>query len=134
MAGTTNQEFLGRGLMTPLQRLGGGDFISSNGVPLIRAAIKQIIGTELNEIKWRPRMAAGLERFKHKPNNESTGALIADAITTAIRKFEPRISTVEVHVTRTDSIAIAQVAWSVIDKNSPTNNVLVGPDSFTVTI
>lgn len=129
-----NQEFLGRGLLQPLRRLGAGDFISSSGIPLVRAAITQIIGTHIGEIRWRPRMGTRLAKYKHKPNTDTLSELISTELEAAIKLHEPRISTVQVTVTREDNVSIAKIIWAIIDKNVAGNNVIVGPDTFSVVI
>jgi phage baseplate assembly protein W len=129
-----NQEFLGRGLLQPLQRLGAGDFISSSGIPLVRAAITQLIGTLKGEIRWRPSVGTRLAKYKHKPNTDGLAELISTELEASIKLYEPRISTVQVTVTRQDNVTTAKIVWSVIDKNVAGNNVLVGPDSFSVII
>lgn len=134
MPNIRNQEFLGRGLLQPLQRIGAGDFVSSAGVPLVRAAIAQIIGTLKGELRWRPGFGTRLAKYKHKPNTDSLSELISTDIEAAIKLYEPRISTAQVTVTKDDNVSIAKISWAIIDKNVPGNNVIVGPDTFSVVI
>lgn len=131
---TSNQDFLGNGLTIPLRRLGSTGFLSASGVGLIRSCIRQIVGTRRGELRWRPNFGTLLEKHKHKPNNESLEELIKDEISTALKTFEPRLSKVNLSVVRQNSTIIVSISWSVIDKNSPNNQVLLGPDTFEVTI
>ncbi len=132
--GNTNQEFLGSGLTIPLRRIGASGFLTASGVPLVRACIRQIIGTNQGELRWRPKFGTQLLRYKHKPNNESLEELIKDDIMTALSSLEPRINQVDVRVNREGNRTIATITWSVIDKNNPSNQVLLGPDTFEVAI
>lgn len=127
-----NQQFLGSGLLSPLKRLGAGDFISSTGVTLVRAAIVQILGTQRGELAWRPSFGVTTVKHKNKPNTEALAAILADNIQSSLKQFEPRISTVQATVTNNGNQLIAQITWSVIDKNSANNQVIVGPDTFSV--
>ena len=114
--------------------MGAGDFISSAGVPLVRAAITQIIGTLKGEVRWRPRFGTRLAKYKHKPNTDSLTELISTELQASIKLYEPRISTLQVDVTRDDNVSIAKISWSIVDKNVAGNNVIVGPDTFSVVI
>lgn len=134
MPSILNQEFLGRGLLQPFQRIGAGDFVSSAGIPLIREAIKQIVGTLKGELQWRPSFGTRLAKYKHKPNTDTLAELVSTELQAAIKFYESRISTVQVNVTKQDNLLIATITWSVVDKNVPGNNTLVGPDTFSVTI
>lgn len=129
-----SQEFLGSGLTIPLRRIGASGFLTATGVPLVRACIRQIIGTSQGELRWKPRFGTQLQRYKHKPNNEELEELISDDITTNLSNFEPRINKVDVKIKRQNSQIIASITWSVIDKNNVNNQVLLGPDTFEVTI
>jgi phage baseplate assembly protein W len=115
-----------------MQRLGAGDFISTTGIKLVRAAIIQIVGTQRSEIQWRPSFGTRTAKFKNKANTDGLAALLEDDIETSIKQFEPRISSVQVNVKNQDNLLIATIVWSVIDKNTPNNQVIVGPDSFEV--
>lgn len=134
MPNALNQEFLGRGLLQPLQRIGAADFKSASGIPLVREAVKQIIGTVRGEIRWRPTFGVRIAKHKNKPNTDERASLLSDELMGAIKQNEPRISTLEVSVTNTDNKLIANISWAVVETNVSSNNVLVGPDNFSVTI
>lgn len=128
------QEFLGSGLIIPLTRLGGNDFVVSSGVQLVRSTIRQIIGTERGELRWRPGFGVTLTKYKNKINNDALESIVADNIESSIIQFEPRVNVISVSVTRTNNLLVAKITWSVIDHNTDSNQVLLGPDTFEVTI
>ena len=74
--------------------LGGpedGRFGFSRGETALRESLWNILLTRPGERLMRPEFGAGIRRFIHEPNTETTRALIADAARTAITRFEPRI-------------------------------------------
>lgn len=134
MPNALNQEFLGRGLLQPIQRIGASDFKNAAGIPLVREAVKQIIGTNRGEIRWRPTFGVRIAKYKNKPNTDERAQLLGDELMGAIKQNEPRISTLDVTVNNQDNKLIANISWAVIETNVSSNNVLVGPDNFSVTI
>ncbi len=131
---TTNQEFLGTGLITPFRRFGGADFMSSSGPDLVRSSIRQIIGIQRGEIKWRPTFGTRTARMKHKPNTEGLEHLLEDDLQGSIKQYEPRATTANVRASRRDNRIYATVQWSLSSKNTSGNQTLVGPDSFDTVI
>lgn len=131
---SSNQDFLGNGLTIPLRRLGATGFLSASGVALVRSCIRQIVGTRRGELRWRPQFGTLLEKHKHKPNNEALEELIKDEIKNALATFEPRLNKIDLSVNRDGSTIVVSITWNVIDKNIPGNQVLLGPDTFEVTI
>ena len=57
----------------------------------VRQMIEVILRTAPGEQLMRPRFGAGLEAMIHEPNTLTTRARVHDAITDAIRRYEPRI-------------------------------------------
>lgn len=131
---STSLEFLGTGLITPLRRSGGNDFVVSSGVPLVRSCIRQIVGTNRGELRWRPAFGVTLQKYKNKINNPDLEDLVSNDITDAITQFEPRVTLSAVTTRRAGNQLIARISWAVIDRNTPDNQVLLGPDTFEVTI
>lgn len=128
------KDFLGRGLITPLRRLGASDFLASAGVPLVRASIRQICMTRRGEIPWKPAFGLSVDYYRHKPNTEELETLLVADIESSIRKWEPRVDTLTVEVQRSGELLVATITWSIINKNVPGNQVVLGPDTFEVTI
>jgi len=82
--------------------LGGLDeerLVWSRGEASIRDVLWNILLTRPGERVMRPEFGAGLGRFLHQPNNETTRRLIADVAAKAIRRWEPRIEVVDLRVT-----------------------------------
>lgn len=57
----------------------------------VRQMIEAILRTAPGEQLMRPAFGAGLEALIHEPNTLTTRARVHDAITNAIRRYEPRI-------------------------------------------
>lgn len=64
----------------------------------IRESMLNILLTRPGERLMRPEFGAGLRDFVHHPNNETTRALIADAIRRSLARWEPRASVEDVMV------------------------------------
>lgn len=131
---TTNQEFLGAGLITPFRRLGSADFMSSSGPDLVRSAIRQIVGIQRGELRWRPTFGTRIARMKHKPNTEGLEHMFNDDLQNAIKQNEPRVTTVNVTTNRQEDRLNAAIQWSLSSKNTSGNQTLIGPDNFNVVI
>ena len=129
-----SQEFLGNGIIIPLRRYGGNDFVTASGVPLVRSAIRQIISTNRGELRWRPTFGVSLLKYKNKLNGAELEDLVSDDITSAINQFEPRVTLSSVTTKRDGTRLTVRISWAVIDHNVPDNQVLLGPDTFEVTI
>ncbi len=132
--GTSNPEFLGTGLITPFRRMGSSDFMSSSGPELVRSSVRQIIGIQKGELRWRPKFGTRISKFKNKPNTEGVEHLLSDDIESSVRQHEPRATTITVAVNRRDNRLLASITWSLTSKNTAANQTLVGPDHFEVTI
>lgn len=64
----------------------------------VREVMLNILLTRPGERLMRPEFGAGIRRFIHHPNNETTRALIADAARRALVRWEPRVAIDEVRV------------------------------------
>lgn len=127
-----NQEFLGTGLITPFRRLGSADFMSSSGPDLVRSSIRQIVGIQKGELRWRPKFGSRISKLKNKPNTENVEHILSDDLQGSIKQYEPRATTVNVNVQRKDNKLLALVNWSLTSKNTPANQTIIGPDTFEV--
>jgi uncharacterized protein len=80
----------------------------SRGEPCIREALWNILLTRPGDRLMRPTFGAGIERFIHQPNNESTRSLMQSVITKAVQMLEPRIEldAVEVAADRERATAV----------------------------
>ncbi len=70
----------------------------TRGNESVRETILNLLLTRPGERLMRPAFGAGLRRFVHQPNTETTRALIADATRRAIARWEPRVIVEEVRV------------------------------------
>jgi uncharacterized protein len=85
----------------------------------VREVIWNILLTEPGERLMRPEFGAGLNRYIHYPNNETTRRLIADVSLNALRRWEPRIDILELTATsRPDELN--QVTVTVIYRTRAT--------------
>jgi phage baseplate assembly protein W len=58
----------------------------------VREVMLNILLTNPGERLMRPEFGAGIRRFIHHPNTETTRALIADAARRALTRWEPRVT------------------------------------------
>lgn len=68
----------------------------------LQESILNILLTQPGERIMRPEFGAGLYSYIHQANNLSTRQLIAGTITTAIKRWEPRVSLEAVNVLAAD--------------------------------
>jgi phage baseplate assembly protein W len=125
-AGTQGQEggdmsVLGRSLSFPPRIGADGRFAWSEGETNIRESIAVILKTEAGERLMLPSFGAGLGRFLFEPNETSTHTRIADAITTALARWEPRIQVEDVSVAadpQDAQAAVATIAYRLVATGS----------------
>jgi phage baseplate assembly protein W len=92
--------WLGTGLRFPLRpddRTGALPTVA--GMELVRQSIEQILDTEPGERIMLPAFGCGLRRYLMEPNNLTTRTGMAEDITTALGRWEPRIRVTNVAVT-----------------------------------
>lgn len=112
---------LGRSLSFPPRVGADGRFVYSEGENNIRESIAVILKTEAGERLMLASFGAGLGRFLFEPNEASTHTRIADAIDTALSRWEPRIDVEEVTVTadpRDPQAALATIAYRLVATNA----------------
>lgn len=89
----------------------------SEGELNIRESIRIILSTEPGERVALPDFGAGLTRYLFEPNNSATHARIAQSITTALARSEPRIAVDSVDVAEDaeeNANAIATIGYRLI--------------------
>ena len=91
-------EYLGRGIVSPFQRDGKGDFANMEGLDLLNADIDQLLHTRgqtpnaEGELPWRTALGSRLYLLKHKGiPNEAVRALAIDMTGETIRRWESRV-------------------------------------------
>lgn len=82
----------------PLGGVSEGRLDWSTGAESVRETLWHILLTRPGERVMRPAFGAGLTRFLHHPNNETTRQLIADVARRAIERWESRIDIVRIAV------------------------------------
>jgi phage baseplate assembly protein W len=123
------REFLGSGLITPLQRISGNDFVWAEGERLVKSSISQILGTRPGELPWRPDFGTDLERYRYKSAVDATASALATEIVESVSRFEPRATITTVVASAEDNVIKARISWSITSEASEGNNVLLGPIS-----
>jgi len=125
---------LGNGLLKPLRRLKGEDFVTGTGVALIKASVAQIAGTNKGELPWRPDFGWQIEQYRHKNNKSELLELMAYEAATAIQAFEPRLSNLQVSAEMVESSTTGIknrirliITWDVRTSEYQNSAVLIGP-------
>ena len=88
----------GRSMSFPPRVGADGRFVWSSGEDNIRESIAVILKTEAGERVGVPEFGAGLGRFLFEPNNVATHARLAEGISLALTRWEPRIKVEAVDV------------------------------------
>lgn len=133
-------DFLGFGLLSPFQRDGKNDFASDGGLALIKASIRNILGTRgasetaQGEYPWRTEFGSQLERLRHMPNKAVIADLAQYYVAEALARWEPRVVVKHVDVTQEDYTLTIEVTYDVIDQNVSGNNVALQDITQTVTL
>ena len=89
---------LGRGVAFPPRIGPDGAWASSEGETNVAESMRIILSTDRNERIFRPDFGAGLRSVLFAPNTVATRQQIADRITRALARWEPRI--------RVESVAV----------------------------
>jgi phage baseplate assembly protein W len=120
---------LGKGLVFPMQRIGGKDFHAAQEATLIRSCIMQILMTRPKELPWKPSFPGfHIEAVRHK--NQKTRLLqqLRDNVERAILTWEPRVTSVRVTVESEDTEITVRIDWEARAAEHPESLLLVGPE------
>jgi len=82
----------GNGLVHPLRRLAGSDFVSAAGESLVKASVSQICGTRRGELPWRPDFGLDVERYRHSNVTVAKEMRLSEEVAKTIARFEERAS------------------------------------------
>jgi phage baseplate assembly protein W len=102
--------------MTPTFSLNGltqNKFQWVTGNESVRDVLWNILLTSPGERLMRPEFGAGLKKFIHQPNNETTRRLIAEQAMKAIQRWEPRIQVMDLRV-NTSAAALNEVTLRIL--------------------
>jgi phage baseplate assembly protein W len=121
-----NKSFLGRGFHFPLGLDERGNVTLTEEEENIRACIQVVLGTARGERIMLPEFGCEIHDLVFHPNNASTCALINHYVTASLRKWEPRISEIQVEARpdlQAENQVNVRVSYRVIKTNS-TNNLV----------
>ena len=119
-------DLLGRGAGLPLAP-DGGRMPFVEGAEKVRQSILIILDTESGERVMLPEFGCGLRRFLMRPNNSATRAEIERAVSTALQRWEPRITKVEVEVAPADDPALVLITLRYAHVVTGRRDVLLYP-------
>lgn len=136
-------DFLGSGLLAPFQRDGKGDFAHASGARLVGSTIAQIVATRAQsakaggELPWRTNAGSWIHLLRHRNNTPAFRETARVYIQSAIRRWEPRVEVLDVTAVEPDRInelnkPVIRIRWRLIERNTPSNRVLFGPESTEV--
>jgi phage baseplate assembly protein W len=129
------RNILGYGLVQPMRRLASSDFVAAEGEALIRACIRQILGTKPGELRWNPAFGTAIEPYRHRNNTPMLSKALGDMIASALQEWEPRVKLAACSAQITGNQIDIRVGWVVTASESATdNNVIIGPISQEVSV
>ena len=120
--GAADRDLIGTGLAFPIRVDAKGGLARSGGPDRVREAIWIILSTALGERVMRPTFGAGAADHVFDPNSEVARARLADTITQALVRWEPRIELVAVRVDPSD-VQDSQVLASIEYRIRATNEL-----------
>jgi Bacteriophage baseplate protein W len=119
-------EWLGTGMRFPVRPdPGTRSFGFVDGMEIIRQSVEQILDTEPGERVMLPGFGCGLRRYLMEPNTLTTRTSMAQDITDALRRWEPRIRLTNVAVTAGEdpSLVWIEIAYVRLADLRPENLV-----------
>jgi uncharacterized protein len=122
MSDLRDREFLGQGLAFPLQFNPRGQISLAAGERDIEQSIRIILGTIPGERAMRPEFGCRAWELVFAPNDPETASLMADYVTSALERWEPRIEVNDVLVygdTEQDGALMVEILYSVTSTHNP---------------
>lgn len=126
-------DYLGKGPVQPWRR-GGADFMQASGRELIKACVRQILGTRAatskwgGELPWDPSFGSLFWTLKHAPGDEITEELAHGYAELALAE-EPRVRVTKVETEFFDRSGgrglRVRVHYAIISENVPGNEVFL---------
>lgn len=124
---TVTSYIFGYGLIQPLVRNFGEDFAAAGDDALIRAELRQLLGTSPGELRWAPDFGINLDQYRHRGGTEGLADVAADDVVEGIQEFIPSISKAYADVIIEDGAMKIQVGYVATARNSAASNVTLGP-------
>lgn len=121
-----NKSFLGRGFRFPISVNEKGNVAQSEEDDNIRQALQIILGTARGERVMLPDFGCDIHELVFHPNTPSTCALVSHYVTAALRKWEPRITEIQVDARpdfENENQVNVRVGYRVIKTNTLDNLV-----------
>jgi phage baseplate assembly protein W len=118
---------IGRGWRFPIKVNGRGAIDWSEGPDRVRDAIWVVVKTAMNERVMRPEFGAGVDGFVFQPNSAATRATLAQAVKSALVRWEPRILLDSVRVDEVPgepSQVTVAIDYRIDETNTPFNLVV----------
>lgn len=125
----------GNGLVHPLRRLAGSDFLSACGETLVKSSISQICGTRRGELRWRPDFGLDVERYRHRSMSIAQQMRLSEDVAKTITRFEERalIKKCDTSKRFDDPAMYTKVTWTLRSERSAPG-VLLPPITQEVTV
>ncbi len=102
-------ELYGRGASLPLAIEASGGIRESAGERKVEDAIRIILGTQHGERVMRPTFGCNLKRLVFAPNNLQTANLARHYVEDCLRRWEPRIEVLDVHIVNQQDVAALDI-------------------------
>jgi phage baseplate assembly protein W len=121
-----NKSFLGRGFRFPPSVNEKGNVALSEEEDNIREALQIILGTVRGERVMQPDFGCDIHELVFHPNTPSTCALVSHYVTVALRKWEPRITEIQVDARpdfESENQVNVRVGYRVVKTNTLDNLV-----------
>jgi phage baseplate assembly protein W len=116
-----DRRFLGVGWQFPVRVDAHGGLAYASGEQDIQQAIWIILGTARGEREMRLDFGCGMHELVFAPRNAETLSAIAQSVREALRRWEPRVETVDVRVepdSGDESLVLVHVDYRVRSNNT----------------
>lgn len=80
---------------------------------IVKDSLIQLLMTGTGERPMRPTVGTNIRRFVFEPNDDLLSSLIRTEVTSAIARFEPRVTLTGVDVLRHDSTVVVTLSYVV---------------------
>jgi len=115
-------QIFGRGVAFPPHLDATGMWATSVGAQNVRESIQILLSTRLGERLMYPTYGSSLRTYLFAPNTATTRRSIEEAITTALKQWEPRITVNSILVVQDPSnnqAAIATIDYQLVANQLP---------------
>ena len=122
MSDLRDREFLGQGLAFPLQFSPRGQVSLATGEHDIEQSIRIILGTIPGERVMRPEFGCRAWELVFAPNDPETSSLMADYVSSALKRWEPRIDVNDVLVygdENQDGALMVEIMYTISASHNP---------------